>query len=64
MKKRLLKNVKESFVMATKKSAKRSGFDAPTIGTVLPEGTVMKRMKNGRWKAVEPKKGKKQTKSK
>lgn len=44
--------------MATK--TRKSGFDAPTIGTVMPEGTTFRRRSNGTMEAiVSKKKGKK-----
>ena len=41
--------------MATKKTS-RSGFDAPTIGTIHQKGATVKVLPNGRIEIVEPKK--------
>lgn len=45
--------------MNTKKNSKRSGFDAPTYGTLHPRGTKIKKNPDGTITLVEPKKKKK-----
>lgn len=55
---KLLRDIKESLKMASKKTPKKSGFNAPTIGTVHPKGSKIVQLPNGRIKIVEPKKKK------
>jgi len=45
--------------MATKKTSKKSGLNAPTVGTVQPKGTTVKKLPNGRIVLVPPEKKKK-----
>lgn len=47
-----MKGVKSN--MATK--TRKSGFDAPTIGTVMPKGTTFRRRPDGTMEAIIPKK--------
>lgn len=49
--------------MATK-SRKRSGFDAPTYGTLCPKGTKIKKNPDGTITLVEPDEKKKKSSKK
>ncbi len=45
--------------MANKDTTRKSGFDAPTIGTVYPKGTKLIPRPDGTLKAIVPKQKKK-----
>lgn len=49
--------------MANNKN-KGTGFAAPTIGNVVPDGAVLKKNANGRIVVVQPKPNKKKTSNK
>lgn len=47
---------KEDSMNKKTSSKKKSGFDAPAIGNVMPKGTVLKRRADGTIYAAKPKK--------
>ena len=47
--------------MAEKNTPKHSGFEAPTYGTVVPDGYTMVKQKNGNYKMEPVKKDTKKT---